>query len=36
MTFAFAEVQAHVNYLVRNRQLAWMKSSDLVKRVVAI
>jgi hypothetical protein len=35
MSFAFSEVQAHVNYMLRHRQLAWVDSADKVERVIA-
>jgi glyoxylase-like metal-dependent hydrolase (beta-lactamase superfamily II) len=35
MSFAFSEVQAHVNYMLRHRQLAWVDSADEVERVIA-
>jgi glyoxylase-like metal-dependent hydrolase (beta-lactamase superfamily II) len=35
MSFAFSEVQAHVNYMLRRGQLAWAARTDRVERVVA-
>lgn len=35
MSFAFSEVQAHVNYMLRRGDLAWVESADGVERVVA-
>src|SRR5581483_713582 len=35
MSFAFSEVQAHVNYMLRRGDLAWVKSTDDIERVVA-
>ena len=35
MSFAFSEVQAHVNYMLRRGELAWMEGSDDIERVVA-
>jgi glyoxylase-like metal-dependent hydrolase (beta-lactamase superfamily II) len=35
MSFAFSEVQAHVNYMLRRGELAWVEGSDDVERVVA-
>jgi hypothetical protein len=35
MSFAFSEVQAHVNYMLRKGELAWVEGSDDVERVVA-
>jgi hypothetical protein len=35
MSFAFSEVQAHVNYMLRKGELAWVESSDEVERVIA-
>jgi glyoxylase-like metal-dependent hydrolase (beta-lactamase superfamily II) len=34
MSFAFSEVQAHVNYMLRRGELAWAESTDDVERVV--
>jgi glyoxylase-like metal-dependent hydrolase (beta-lactamase superfamily II) len=34
MSFAFSEVQAHVNYMLRRGELAWLEGSDDVERVV--
>ena len=34
MSFAFSEVQAHVNYMLRRGELAWVEGSDGVERVV--
>ncbi|MGE0849130.1 MAG: MBL fold metallo-hydrolase [Hyphomicrobiaceae bacterium] len=35
MSFAFSEVQAHINYMLRRGELAWVEGSDDVERVVA-
>jgi len=35
MSFAFSEVQAHVNYMLRRGELAWVEGADDVERVVA-
>ena len=35
MSFAFSEVQAHVNYMLRRSELEWIEGSDKVERVVA-
>ena len=35
MSFAFSEVQAHVNYMLRKGELAWLEGSDAIERVVA-
>jgi glyoxylase-like metal-dependent hydrolase (beta-lactamase superfamily II) len=35
MSFAFSEVQAHVNYMLRRGELAWIEGSDDIERVVA-
>jgi glyoxylase-like metal-dependent hydrolase (beta-lactamase superfamily II) len=35
MSFAFSEVQAHVNYMLRRGELAWVEGSDDVERAVA-
>jgi glyoxylase-like metal-dependent hydrolase (beta-lactamase superfamily II) len=35
MSFAFSEVQAHVNYMLGRDELAWYESVDEVERVVA-
>jgi glyoxylase-like metal-dependent hydrolase (beta-lactamase superfamily II) len=35
MSFAFSEVQAHVNYMLRKGELAWMEGADAIERVVA-
>jgi glyoxylase-like metal-dependent hydrolase (beta-lactamase superfamily II) len=35
MSFAFSEVQAHVNYMLRKGELAWLESSDGIERVFA-
>ena len=35
MSFAFSEVQAHVNYMLRRGELAWMEGADDIERVVA-
>jgi glyoxylase-like metal-dependent hydrolase (beta-lactamase superfamily II) len=34
MSFAFSEVQAHVNYMVRRGELTWAESRDGVERVM--
>jgi glyoxylase-like metal-dependent hydrolase (beta-lactamase superfamily II) len=34
MSFAFSEVQAHVNYMLRRGELAWVEGGDEVERVV--
>ena len=34
MSFAFSEVQAHVNYMLRRGELAWFEGADAVERVV--
>jgi glyoxylase-like metal-dependent hydrolase (beta-lactamase superfamily II) len=34
MSFAFSEVQAHVNYMLRRGELAWVAGADGVERVV--
>jgi glyoxylase-like metal-dependent hydrolase (beta-lactamase superfamily II) len=35
MSFAFSEVQAHVNYMLGRGELAWVEGADGVERVVA-
>jgi hypothetical protein len=35
MSFAFSEVQAHVNYMLRKGELAWVEDRDHIERVVA-
>jgi hypothetical protein len=35
MSFAFSEVQAHVNYMLRTGRLQWVEASGAVQRVVA-
>ena len=35
MSFAFSEVLAHVNYMLRRGELAWAEGTDGVERVVA-
>jgi hypothetical protein len=35
MSFAFSEVQAHVNFMLRRGELKWIEGSDDVERVVA-
>ena len=35
MSFAFSEVQAHVNYMLRRGELAWMEGADDIERVIA-
>jgi glyoxylase-like metal-dependent hydrolase (beta-lactamase superfamily II) len=34
MSFAFSEVQAHVNYMLRRGELAWIEGRDGIERVV--
>ena len=34
MSFAFSEVQAHVNYMLRKGELAWVAGGDEIERVV--
>jgi glyoxylase-like metal-dependent hydrolase (beta-lactamase superfamily II) len=34
MSFAFSEVQAHVNYMLRRGELAWREGPDGIERVV--
>ena len=34
MSFAFSEVQAHINYMLRKGELEWVESSDNVERVI--
>ena len=34
MSFAFSEVQAHINYMLRRGELAWVEGSDDVERVM--
>jgi glyoxylase-like metal-dependent hydrolase (beta-lactamase superfamily II) len=34
MSFAFSEVQAHINYMLRRGELAWVEGGDDVERVV--
>ena len=36
MSFAFSEVQAHINYMLRRGELAWAEGSDGVERVIAV
>jgi glyoxylase-like metal-dependent hydrolase (beta-lactamase superfamily II) len=36
MSFAFSEVQAHVNYMVGKGVLTWLEGSDNVERVTAV
>jgi glyoxylase-like metal-dependent hydrolase (beta-lactamase superfamily II) len=35
MSFAFSEVQAHVNFMLRRGELVWAQASDDIERVVA-
>jgi glyoxylase-like metal-dependent hydrolase (beta-lactamase superfamily II) len=35
MSFAFSEVQAHVNYMLRRGDLVWTEGTDGIERVVA-
>jgi glyoxylase-like metal-dependent hydrolase (beta-lactamase superfamily II) len=35
MSFAFSEVQAHVNYMLRRGELAWAEGADGIERVAA-
>ena len=35
MSFAFSEVQAHVNYMLRTDRLQWVETTDPVQRVVS-
>jgi glyoxylase-like metal-dependent hydrolase (beta-lactamase superfamily II) len=35
MSFAFSEVQAHVNFMLRQGELSWVESADEVERVIA-
>ena len=35
MSFAFSEVQAHVNYMLRRGELDWTEGTDGIERVVA-
>jgi glyoxylase-like metal-dependent hydrolase (beta-lactamase superfamily II) len=35
MSFAFSEVQAHINYMLRRGELEWLEDSEHVERVVA-
>jgi glyoxylase-like metal-dependent hydrolase (beta-lactamase superfamily II) len=35
MSFAFSEVQAHVNYMLGRGRLEWLEGSDDIERVVA-
>ncbi len=34
MSFAFSEVQAHINYMLRRHELDWAGSSDGIERVI--
>ena len=34
MSFAFSEVQAHVNYMLRRGELEWAEGTDAIERVV--
>ena len=36
MSFAFSEVLAHVNYMVREGRLVWTESLNGIARVVAV
>ena len=35
MSFAFSEVQAHVNYMLGRGELDWTEGTDGIERVVA-
>jgi glyoxylase-like metal-dependent hydrolase (beta-lactamase superfamily II) len=35
MSFAFSEVQAHINFMLRRGELAWVDGSDEIERVMA-
>lgn len=35
MSFAFSEVQAHVNYMLRTNRLQWVETTDRVQRVAS-
>ena len=35
MSFAFSEVQAHINYMLRRGELSWLEDADAIERVVA-
>jgi hypothetical protein len=35
MSFAFSEVQAHVNYMLRRGELEWVVTADGIEAVVA-
>jgi glyoxylase-like metal-dependent hydrolase (beta-lactamase superfamily II) len=35
MSFAFSEVQAHINYMLRRGELAWLEGADAIERVIA-
>jgi glyoxylase-like metal-dependent hydrolase (beta-lactamase superfamily II) len=35
MSFAFSEVQAHINYMLGRGELAWIEGADDIERVVA-
>jgi len=35
MSFAFSEVQAHINYMLRRGELAWIEAADGIEAVVA-
>lgn len=35
MSFAFSEVQAHINYMLRKNELNWAESDDGIERVIA-
>jgi hypothetical protein len=34
MSFAFSEVQAHVNFMVRRGDLSWAEGTDGIERVL--
>jgi glyoxylase-like metal-dependent hydrolase (beta-lactamase superfamily II) len=36
MSFAFSEVQAHVNYMLREGRLAWVESTGGVEKIIAV
>ncbi len=35
MSFAFSEVQAHVNYMLRNDRLRWVETTDAIQKVAS-
>ena len=35
MSFAFSEVLAHINYMLRQGALAWAEPADGIERVIA-